>query len=133
MSAFLAKPSRQTLRYWNPRTSKIGSHDPLSCTALAVNVSYAHASQKNRAQSLEDMSMDPELNANITAKITPAAVIAFVKNHDSVEVVDLNGKIRTLQSDVAEILDLIVNANRFHFQGKWYTRAGFSRLLDSLD
>jgi hypothetical protein len=77
--------------------------------------------------------MDPELNPNITAKITPAAVIAFVKKHDGVKVVDLNGKIRVLQSDLAEILDLIVNANRFHFQGKWYTRAGFSRLLDSLD
>ena len=77
--------------------------------------------------------MDCALSANITAKITPAAVTAFVVRHDSVKVVDLNGKFRILQPDVLDMPDLIVNANRFHFQGHWYTRAGFSRLLGSLD
>lgn len=68
-----------------------------------------------------------------SSKVTPATVKAFVKKQGNVTVVDLNGTIRILQSEAPDLPDLVANANRFNFRGHWYTRAGFSRLLESLD
>jgi hypothetical protein len=75
------------------------------------------------------MQMGVASSADVTPKVTAAAVAAFLIRHGSVEVVDLNGNIRHLQPELPDMGDLIVNANRFHFQGKWYTRTAFSRLL----
>jgi len=73
--------------------------------------------------------MRPTSSAGITS-VTPAAVTAFLITRGSVKVVDLNGHIRNLQPELPDMDDLIANANRFHFEGKWYTRTAFSKLLD---
>jgi hypothetical protein len=53
----------------------------------------------------------------------------FVIKHGDIKVVDRTGHTRMLQPDVPDIFDLIDKADRFFYEGRWYTREGFQRLL----
>ena len=66
------------------------------------------------------------------AEITYQTLRDFVINHGILKIVDLTGKTRMLQPDVPDVWDMAEKATSFEYDGKWYTREGFSKLMDEL-
>lgn len=57
---------------------------------------------------------------------------AFVRKHGSVTILDTRGRARKLPSGETDVLDVIDKADRFVFEGKWYSRNEFEALMDQL-
>jgi hypothetical protein len=66
------------------------------------------------------------------ASITFESLMAFVMKHGNLTIRDLSGKTRVLRSGVPDYFDLAEKADRFLFDGRWYTRDEFSGLMDKL-
>ena len=56
----------------------------------------------------------------------------FVSKHGSVLILDTQGRARKLPSGEADVLDVIDKADRFVFEGEWYSRKEFEALMDRL-
>lgn len=57
---------------------------------------------------------------------------AFVRKHGPITILDTQGRARKLPSGETDILDVIDKADRFVFEGKWYSRNEFESLMDQL-
>ncbi len=57
---------------------------------------------------------------------------AFVRKHGSVTILDTQGRARKLPSGETDVLDVIDKADRFVFEGKWYSRNEFESLMNQL-
>jgi hypothetical protein len=66
------------------------------------------------------------------AEITIAVLRDFVIKHGNLKIVDSTGKTRILQPNMPDPFDLVEKADRFEFQGRWYPREEFSKLLDEI-
>ena len=66
-------------------------------------------------------------------EITLGVLKDFVMKHGDIKIVDLNGKTKILESGKPDAFDLAEKANRFCFEGRWYSREGFEKLLDEID
>ncbi len=63
---------------------------------------------------------------------TYANLRAFVRKHGSVTILDTQRRARKLPSGETDVLDVIDKADRFVFEGKWYSRNEFEALMDQL-
>lgn len=54
----------------------------------------------------------------------------FVRKHGSIKVVDTRGRTRKLPCGEPDIYDVIDKADRFEFDGRWYSRSEFETLMD---
>ena len=57
---------------------------------------------------------------------------AFVRKHGAITILDTQGRARKLPSGEADVLDVIDKADRFLFEGKWYSRTEFESLMDQV-
>jgi hypothetical protein len=57
---------------------------------------------------------------------------AFVRKHGAITILDTQGRARKLPSGETDVLDVIDKADRFVFEGKWYSRSEFESLLDQM-
>jgi hypothetical protein len=55
---------------------------------------------------------------------------AFVRRHGSITILDTQGRARKLPSGEIDVLDVINKADRFIFEGKWYSRNEFESLMN---
>ena len=63
-------------------------------------------------------------------QITYKAVMRFVQKEGRVDVIDTEGKTKMLD-DGPDSIDLVERtANKFRFNGIWYTREEFGKLLE---
>ena len=65
-------------------------------------------------------------------RATYESLTKFVQKHGAVTVLDSQHRARELPSGEADIHDVVEKADRFVFQGKWYSRGDFEALLDRL-
>jgi hypothetical protein len=54
----------------------------------------------------------------------------FVRTHGSVTVLDTQRRARALPGGGADTFDVIAKADRFVFEGRWYSRTEFEILMD---
>jgi len=57
---------------------------------------------------------------------------AFVRKHGSVTILDTQGRARKLPSGETDVFDVVDKADRFVFEGKWYSRNEFEALMNQL-
>jgi len=55
---------------------------------------------------------------------------AFVRKHGSVTILDTQGSATKLPDGDPDVLDVIDKADRFLFDGKWYSRNEFELFMD---
>lgn len=55
---------------------------------------------------------------------------AFVRKHGSVTILDTQGRATKLPDGDPDVLDVIDKADRFVFDGKWYSRNEFELFMD---
>jgi len=55
---------------------------------------------------------------------------AFVRRHGSITILDTRNRARKLPTGALDLLDVIDKADRFVFEGKWYSREEFESLMD---
>ena len=55
---------------------------------------------------------------------------AFVRRRGSVTVLDTQRRARVLPAGGTDTFDVIAKADRFVFEGRWYSRTEFEILLD---
>ena len=53
----------------------------------------------------------------------------FVRRRGSITILDTQGRARKLPSGETDVLDVINKADRFVFEGKWYSRNKFESLM----
>jgi hypothetical protein len=63
-------------------------------------------------------------------KITHETVSAFARKNGTVTIMDTLGRATVLPSGERDSIGLVDEADRFQFQGKWYTRGEFEKVLD---
>jgi hypothetical protein len=56
-------------------------------------------------------------------------LLRFVRDDGDVSVLDSQGRTRKLQSGDPDSFDLVEKADRFLFEGVWFTRAEFKRII----
>jgi hypothetical protein len=54
---------------------------------------------------------------------------AFAREHGSVTILDTEGRARKLPGGEPDVFDVIDKADRFVFEGKWYSRKEFEALM----
>ena len=71
----------------------------------------------------------------IVAKMTLERLHDFVIKHgEDIKVIDTTGKTWMIQPGQPDALDLMIDkADRFLFRDVWYTREGFTKLLEKSD
>lgn len=62
--------------------------------------------------------------------ITYENLNAFAQKHGTVSYLDAQSSTRKLTSGDPDSFDLVAKANWFLFDGKWYSRTDFERLMD---
>ncbi|HVB59054.1 MAG TPA: hypothetical protein VNE63_21825 [Candidatus Acidoferrales bacterium] len=62
--------------------------------------------------------------------LTYENLTAFVRKHESVTILDTQGRARKLPSGETDVLDVIGKADRFVVEDKWYSRDEFEALMD---
>lgn len=59
-------------------------------------------------------------------------LIVFVRKNGSVTILDTQGRARKLPGGEPDVFDVIDKADRFVFEGTWYSRKDFESLMDKM-
>lgn len=63
-------------------------------------------------------------------EITYRAVSRFVERYGKVDVIDAEGKTKMIEDDPDSVELVERTADKFHFNGIWYNREEFGRLVE---
>ncbi len=58
-------------------------------------------------------------------------LLEFVRKHGDVSILDTTGATRKLSTGDPDVWDLCKKADKFLYNGKWYSRAEFEKTLES--